>query len=108
MYLSVVNVSFINWSTQPQTYCHRLSQTHFKTLWFIFSCPIDGNLIQPHIKSNCPFIVLSRMALEFLFCSLNVPVDLSSTYGAGYTERQEAASTAAPEEAGQANLLTVT
>lgn len=36
------------------------------------------------------------------------PVDLSATYGTGHPERQEAASTAAPEEAGQATLFTVT
>lgn len=35
-------------------------------------------------------------------------VDLSATYGTGHPERQEAASTAAPEEAGQASLFTVT
>lgn len=35
-------------------------------------------------------------------------VDLSATYGTGHPERQEAASTAAAEEAGQASLFTVT
>lgn len=43
-----------------------------------------------------------------LFCPLNIPIDLSTTPGPGESESQEAESTAAPEEAGQANLLTVT
>lgn len=34
--------------------------------------------------------------------------DVSTTHGTGNSEGQEAASTAAPEETGQTNLLTVT
>lgn len=43
-----------------------------------------------------------------VFCSVMFLVDLSATYGTGHPERQEAASAAAPEEAGQASLFTVT
>lgn len=52
-------------------------------------------------------IVLLRNFIQ-LFCCLNIPVDIPASNGTGHSERQEAAGTAAPEEAGQANLLTVT
>lgn len=42
------------------------------------------------------------------FCFLQMCSDPPAAYGTGYSERQETASAAASEEAGQANLLTVT
>ncbi|XP_042083501.1 LYR motif containing protein 1 isoform X2 [Haplochromis burtoni] len=37
-----------------------------------------------------------------------IEIDVSTTHGTGNSEGQEATSTAAPEETGQTNLLTVT
>uniref|UniRef100_A0A4W6D8Z5 LYR motif containing 1 n=1 Tax=Lates calcarifer TaxID=8187 RepID=A0A4W6D8Z5_LATCA len=61
-----------------------------------------------HLSKQLLFCVGYCVYFNHLFCSLNVPVDLLTTTGAGNSEGQEAASAAAPEETGQANLLTVT
>uniref|UniRef100_A0A3B4TED4 LYR motif containing 1 n=1 Tax=Seriola dumerili TaxID=41447 RepID=A0A3B4TED4_SERDU len=59
------------------------------------------------LNSFCVVIVLLIHFIQ-LFCSLNVPLVLLTTTGTCNSEGQEATNAAAPEEAGQANLLTVT
>lgn len=51
--------------------------------------------------------MLQKWDLITVFWLDDVPVDASSTYGAGHTEGQEAARSAAPQEAGQTSLPTV-
>lgn len=60
-------------------------------------------------KLDISYVRVSYCGVEnFLFCSLNVPVDIPTTNGTGNSERQEDASATALEEAGQANILRVT
>lgn len=45
---------------------------------------------------------------KLLHFTLDVFIDIPAAAGTGHSEGQEAASPAAPQEAGQTNLLTVT
>lgn len=65
--------------------------------------------VQPLFQLFCNILCsLNNFISLFYFVLSLPPVDLLTTTGTGDSEGQEAASTAAPEEAGQANLLTVT